>query len=68
MRRIKHWLYERVLSALLKDLLLTENKALREENERLETKLREKDAYIDGLMAGIRNQRRIVINTGEGKK
>lgn len=68
-KKVKHWFYERFLTALLKELLLEENRALREENEQLRQKLALKDAYIDGLAVGVRSQRRIVINNGgDGKK
>lgn len=68
MKRIKRWFLDRFLPMWAKETVLAENKALRRENEQLQKKLEEKDAYINGLMAGIKSQRRIIINTQEVKK
>lgn len=68
MKKIKAWLYGRFLPMWAKETVLRENKELREENEKLLFQLAEKDAYIEGLQAGMRSLRKIVINTGEGKK
>ena len=67
-RKIKYWLYTRFLPAYAKDLLLTENDQLRKQIAALNHQLAEKDAYITGLQAGIRSQRRIIINAGEAKQ
>lgn len=63
MGRIKRWLIERWLPTWAREEMLdelrrrqTEINDLREHNARLQ-------AYIDGLEAGIRAQRRIIINT-----
>lgn len=45
--------------------LLGEIARLTDEAQRMREQLRERDAYINGLEAGIRAQRRIVINTGK---
>lgn len=68
MKRIKRWFLDRFLPMWAKETVFAENKALRRENERLQKKLEEKDAYISGLLAGIKCQRRIIINTQEVKK
>lgn len=68
MKKIKAWLYGRFLPMWAKETVLRENRQLKEENERLLFQLAEKDAYIDGLQAGMRSIRKIVINTGEVKK
>lgn len=68
MKKIKHWFFNRFLPVYLKELLLTENEKLRARIADLERQLLERDAYIDGLQAGIKSQRRIVINAGEVKK
>ena len=62
MKRIRDWLINTFLPVWAKQSILAENARLKEENERLRAKLREQAAYIDGLEAGIRAQRRIVIN------
>lgn len=67
-KRIKQWLINRFLPAWAKETLLREYEKLLRENLALKAKINEQDAYIDGLEAGIRNQRRIIINTGEVTK
>ena len=62
-RKIKHWLYKKYLPLYLRESLLQENEKLREEVSKLRASVLERDAYIDGLEAGIRAQRRIIINT-----
>lgn len=66
MKKFKKWLYGRFLPLWAKETLLKENRELQEENERLLFQLAEKDAYINGLHAGVRSLRKIVINNQEG--
>lgn len=68
MRKIKHWLIERILPVWARAELMEENERLREENEDLRRTIALRDEYIDGLMTGMRTQRRIIINAGEVKK
>lgn len=68
MKKIKNWLYSRFLPLWAKESVLADYKRLQSENERLLVLLTEKEAYIEGLHAGMKHQRRIVINTGEVKK
>ena len=68
MKKIKYWLFERILPVWARAELMEENERLRKEVERLRIDLRLKDEYIDGLTDGIRAQRRIIINTSEVKK
>lgn len=68
MRKIKKWLIERILPVWARAELIAENERLRKEIESLRTELRLKDEYIDGLTAGIRAQRRIIINTASEVK
>lgn len=68
MMKLKRWLINRFLPAWAKETLLKEYEKLLRENMALKAKIKEQDAYIDGLESGIRNQRRIIINTGEVKK
>ena len=68
MKRLKTWLIKEFLPADAKDALIKEVKLLVAENEELKHKVAERDAYIEGLERGIRNQRRIIINTTTGGK
>lgn len=68
MKKIKEWFLGRFLPAWAKQTVFADNRKLQKENERLLIQLAEKDAYIEGLHAGLKNQRRIVINTGEVNK
>ena len=68
MKRIKSWFLDRFLPMWAKEAVLADNKKLQRQLVSLEQELERKDAYIDGLETGIRAQRRIIINTGEGKK
>ena len=67
-RKIKQWFWEHFLPMWAKETVLADYRRLQEENKELLFQLAEKDAYIEGLQAGIKNVRRIVINTGEVKK
>lgn len=64
MGKLKKWLIGEFLPVWAKRTLLEDNARLEAEVAELEKKLAEQYAYIDGLEAGIRAQRRIVINTG----
>lgn len=61
-RRFKSWLIHTFLPAWAKDDVYRENEALRAEIAALSGKLREREAFIEGLERGVRAQRRIVIN------
>lgn len=62
MRKFKNWLVREFLPAYAKQLLLDEVDKLRAEIVELKKTIAEQNAYIDGLEAGIRAQRKIVIN------
>ena len=62
MKKIKNWLVSEFLPIWAKA-------AMQEENQQLKHQIARLNAYIDGLEAGIKSQRRIIINTaGEAKK
>lgn len=63
MKKIKNWLIKRILPIWARAELEKENAELRREIEELRVKLQRKNEYIDGLIDGIRAQRRIIINT-----
>lgn len=67
MRKIKQWFYNRFLPMWAKETLLRDLHRLQEDNEKLVYQLSEKEAYIEGMRVGMKAQRRIVINAGEGK-
>ena len=68
MKRLKKWFFDHFLPMWAKETVLADNRRLLEEVKDLRQQLERKEAYIAGLEAGIRAQRRIIINTGEGKK
>lgn len=68
MKKIKQWLVNRFLPAWAKETLLKDYEKLLREHAALKAKLKELDAYIDGLEVGIKSQRRIIINNGEVTK
>ncbi len=68
MKKIKLWIINRVLPVWARQELLNENERLLRKVAAQELKLKEQAAYIDGLEAGIRSQRKIVINATEANK
>lgn len=50
---MKKWLLERFLPMWAKETVQKENRRLKEENEALSQKLREKEAYIKGIHKGM---------------
>ena len=66
--KLKNWIITRFLPVVAREMLLAENRQLKDENERLRHAVALSDQYISGLEAGFKAQRRIVINTGEVKK
>lgn len=61
MRRFKKWLLERFLPAWAKDTVFRENMVLRDRLAGQEQKIRELNAYIDGLETALRSPRRVVV-------
>jgi len=68
MKKIKQWLIERFLPVYLREELLRDIARLEQEKAELHNEIERLNWYITGLEAGIRAQRRIVINCGEVKK
>lgn len=67
MKRIKNWFLNRFLPMWAKETLLEDNRKLQNEVAALREDLDRKNAYINGMVAGMKSQRRIIINTTEGK-
>lgn len=67
-KKIKHWLIERILPVWAREQLLAEIRRLEEKNRQLREENIQLGSYIDGLETGIKSQRRIIINTGEVKQ
>ncbi|MEG0944845.1 MAG: hypothetical protein RSF86_14560 [Angelakisella sp.] len=61
MRRLKQWLYDKFLPAWCRDDLISDNRAAQDKIKKLEQENKELQAYIDGIHAALRNQRRITI-------
>ena len=66
MNRFKRWLCQHFLPAWAADSLRTENDQLRTQLLEARAQAAKLDAYIDGLEAGMRSQRRIVIHNNNG--
>ena len=68
MKRIKAWFLDRFLPMWAKETVLADNRRLQLQVAELREQLDQKEAYIAGMIAGMKSQRRIVINTAEEKK
>lgn len=69
MKRIKLWLVDKILPVWAKAELVSQIRSLEKKVREQEVKIRELNAYADGLEMGMRCQRRIVINNrAEDKK
>lgn len=70
MKKIKEWIINRFLPMWAKETVLADNRRLKHEVERLEAENDRLRAYVDGMNAGMRSVRRIIINAGtrEDKK
>lgn len=67
-KKLKRWLIERILPVWAREELMAEIERLKESNRQFAAECDRLNAYIAGVEAGIRAQRRIVINNGEMKK
>lgn len=66
--KFKNWLWLTFLPVWAKESLLKENQQLKDKNKALQAELERLNAYVDGLEAGVRAQRRIIINNGGTQK
>lgn len=62
MKRLKKWLYSRFLPMWAKETLLKENRDLKQKIESLNHEIEKQKAYINGLEAGMRFSKKIIIN------
>lgn len=67
-KRIKAWFIDHFLPMWAKETVFFENRKLRQQVAELKAELEQKTAYINGLMTGVKSQRRIVINTTKEEK
>ena len=63
LKKIKEWFLNHFLPMWAKETVLEDNKRLQNEVEALREELDRKNAYINGMMTGVKSLRRIVINT-----
>ena len=68
LRKIKNWFLNRFLPMWAKETVLADNRKLQQEVYELQQEIQRKEAYIAGMVAGMKSQRRVVINTTEEKK
>ena len=68
LKRIKEWFLNRFLPMWAKETVLADNRQLQRQVAELQNELDQKTAYINGMTAGVKSLRRIVINTTEEKK
>lgn len=62
MKAFKLWLVNKILPIWAKAELMRQIQDLQKKVREQEVKIRELNAYADGLEMGLRSQRRIVIN------
>lgn len=67
MSKFKKWLYDRFLPMWCRDDLIEANARLMAANTEQKQEIAQLNAYIDGLEAAMRNQRRIVIRNEVNK-
>ena len=58
---MKKWLIDRYLPIWAKETVLSDNRELRKENEKLKQQLREREAYVMGIHNGLRAGKKIAI-------
>lgn len=68
LKRIKSWFLNRFLPMWAKETVLADNRQLQNEVAALRAELERKNAYINGMTAGMKSQRRIIINTAEERR
>lgn len=62
---MKNWLQNNFLPMWAKETMLRDNHRLERENEKLQQKVLELEAYITGLQTGLRAVKRIsIVNRG----
>ena len=65
---MKKWLTEHFLPMWAKETVLADTRQLRTENEHLQQKLRELNAYADGLQTGMKCVRHVRFSMQGGKE
>lgn len=65
---MKKWLIGKFLPMWAKETVLYENRCLLAENDKLQKKVKELEAYIQGMQVGLHSVKRIRIYNGGGKE
>ena len=65
---MKRWLQNNFLPMWAKETLLRDKRQLERENDQLQQKIRELEAYIQGVQAGLRVNNRISVVNHGGKQ
>lgn len=65
---MKKWLTDKYLPMWAKQTVLEDNRVLMAENGQLKMRIRELEARIQGMQAGLRATKRINIYNGGGKE
>ena len=68
MTKFKKWLTERYLPAYAKETILEDNKRLAEAVKAQAQKIRELEAYIDGIQSTTKALRKIIINNNSATR
>jgi cell division protein FtsB len=66
--QMKRWLQNNFLPMWAKETLLRDKRQLERENDQLQQKVRELEAYIQGVQAGLRVNNRISVVNHGGKQ
>lgn len=68
MKKIKRWFFDKFLPRWAKEVVLDELQRAYDLLDQREAEIERLKAYIDGYRTCARNQKKIVIYNGEGKK
>ena len=67
-KKFKNWIINRFLPVVAREMLVRDNERLSKEVRLCQEEIGRLKSYIAGLETGIKAQRRIIVNAGEGNK